>query len=176
MRNRLITHLRAFSVLALLLVFGCDQTEAPLAPDTSKGFGKKAQLEVINPNAGILPAEIQVADATEVMIDIKPGTEYNYINPWSKGLITVAVLTTEDFDATTVDPLTVVFGPNSAAEFHERGHIEDIDYDGDLDLILHFKTNLTGIACGDLSATLTGYTVDEEPIMGSDDIILVKCE
>jgi hypothetical protein len=47
-------------------------------------------------------------------IDIKPGSFPNSINPRSKGVIPVAILTTDTFDATTVDPLSVTFGPDEA--------------------------------------------------------------
>lgn len=38
------------------------------------------------------------------------------------------------------------------------GHIEDVDGDGDLDLALHFRTQDTGIECGDTPASLAGET------------------
>ena len=90
-------------------------------------------------------------------------------------MISVAILTTEDFDATTVDPLSVEFGPNGATEAHNRGHIEDVDGDGDDDMVLHFRTQETGIQCGDTSASLTGQTFDGTPIEGSDAIQTVGC-
>jgi hypothetical protein len=108
-------------------------------------------------------------------IDIKPGSFPNAINPKSKGVIPVAILTTNTFDATTVDPLSVKFGPNGAAEAHGRGHYEDVDEDGDLDLVLHFRTQETGIQCGDTSASLTGETGDGEVIQGADMITTVGC-
>jgi hypothetical protein len=117
----------------------------------------------------------EVVPFTPISIDIKPGSDPNSINPRSRGVITVAILTTEDFDATTVDPLSVAFGPNGATETHNRGHIEDVDGDGDNDLVLHFNTQETGIQCGDTEASLTGETVDGTPIEGADAIVTVGC-
>jgi hypothetical protein len=109
-------------------------------------------------------------------IDIKPGSDPNSINPKSKGVVSVAILTTETFDATTVDPLSVEFGPDGATETHGKGHIEDVDEDGDLDLVLHFKTQETGIVCGDTSASLTGETFDGDPIEESYSVKTVGCK
>jgi hypothetical protein len=117
-----------------------------------------------------------------VEIDVKPGGDRNSINPRSKGKIPLAILTTNiadgdssNFDAMQVDPLTVAFGPNGAAQAHRRGHVADIDGDGDADLILHFNTQETGIQCGDIEATLTGETFSGQLISGSDTIDTVGC-
>ncbi len=114
-------------------------------------------------------------EVVEVHIDIKPGSFPNSINPRSKGVIPVAILTTPTFDATTVDPLSVMFGPNGATEAHGRGHIEDADGDGDNDLVLHFRTQATGVQCGDTSASLTGQTGSGQAIAGADSIVTVGC-
>jgi hypothetical protein len=111
-----------------------------------------------------------------VDVDIKPGSDPNAINPRNLGVIPVAIVTTEDFDATTVDPLSVEFGPGGAMEAHGTGHVEDVDRDGDLDLMLHFKTQETGIQCGDTSATLIGKTFAGQRIEGSDSIATVGCK
>jgi cysteine-rich repeat protein len=113
---------------------------------------------------------------TDVTIDIKPWSFPNSINLGSKGKLTVAILTTDDFDATTVDPLSVEFGPDSALEAHGKGHIEDVDDDGDLDLVLHFKTLESGIACGETEVRLTGETFDGQDIEGYDSIQTVGCK
>ncbi|MEE8160884.1 MAG: hypothetical protein V3T61_04530 [Acidobacteriota bacterium] len=111
----------------------------------------------------------------EVTIDIKPGSDPNGINPANRGLIPVAVLTTDTFDALTVSPMTVRFGQSGAGMAHRSGHLEDADGDGDLDLVLHFRTQETGVQCGDTSASLTGETFDGQPLQGSDSIVTVGC-
>ena len=105
-----------------------------------------------------------------VDIDIKPGSDPNSINPSNRGVIPVAILTTEDFDATTVDADTVRFGPAGAAKAHKQAHVRDADHDGDLDLVLHFPTQDTGIAEGDTEACLTGQTHGGVRIMGCDSV------
>lgn len=126
------------------------------------------ELEVDISGPNVCPPEV-------VQIDIKPRRDPNSINLRSKGPIPVAVLTTEDFDATTVDPDTVQFGPSGASvdmtgSGKLRAAIKDVDHDGDLDLILRFRTQDTGIAPGDTEACLTGQTYDGVPIEGCDSV------
>jgi hypothetical protein len=118
----------------------------------------------------------RVSAGIPVTIDIKSGSFPNSINPKSNGVIPVAILTTNTFDATTVDPLSIKFGPNGATEAQGRGHNEDVDGDGDLDLVLHFRTQETGIQCGDTSSSVTGQTFDGQGIEGSDSIKTVGCK
>jgi hypothetical protein len=120
--------------------------------------------------------EFQAPAVRTVALDIKPGESPNTINPRSKGVIPVAILTTGAFDATTVDPLSVRFGPKGAKEAHNKGHIEDVNHDGEPDLVLHFQTQATGIACGETAASLTGATRDGDLIQGSDAITTVGCK
>jgi hypothetical protein len=113
---------------------------------------------------------------TTVTIDIKPGSDPNSINPRSRGKIPVAILTTNDFDATTVDPNTVLFGATGTEAAPVQSALEDVDRDGDTDMILHFNTQDTGIVCGATSASLTGETFSGQPIEGSDSIKTVGCK
>lgn len=108
-------------------------------------------------------------------IDVKPQGFPNALNPRSRGVVPVAVLTTAQLDATTVDPASARFGPAAAPAAHAGGHLEDVDGDGDVDMLLHFRTQATGIACGETSATLTAETFDGQPLSGSDSIVTVGC-
>ena len=111
-----------------------------------------------------------------ITIDIKPGSFPNSINPNSQGVIPVAILTTSAFDATTVDPNTVLFGATGTEAAPVQSALEDVDGDGDTDLVLHFNTQETGIQCGDTTASLTGQTLGGQAIKGSDSIKTVGCE
>ena len=110
-----------------------------------------------------------------VTIDIKPGSNPNGIKVGDKnGLIPVAILTTGSFDARTVDPSTVKCGPGNAKA--TRSVLQDVDNDGDLDLLLFFKIGETNIVCGQTSATLKGETFGGTKIEGSDSIKTVPCK
>ena len=115
-----------------------------------------------------------------VGIDIKPGSDPNSINPKSKGLIPVAILGSATFDVTTVDVTTLAFGPNAATPAHDltdpvvyAEHLQDVNGDGFTDLVSHYRTQATGIAKPDTSATLTGQTTGGIPITGTDAVRIV---
>ena len=116
---------------------------------------------------------ITVVCGIPVAIDIKPGSYPNSVNPRDHGVVPVAIITTPTFDATAVAPTSVKFGPNLAVAV--RSAFEDVDGDGDLDMILHFRTQETGIECGDTAASLTGLTNSGQAIKGSDSIRTVGC-
>ncbi len=83
------------------------------------------------------------------------------------GVVPVAILTTGDFDATTVDHTTVRFGDAAETHGNRRGvtrHEEDFDGDGDTDLVFHFRANETGYGCETTNTALTGSTFAGQPI------------
>jgi hypothetical protein len=105
----------------------------------------------------------------EVEIDIKPGSFPNSINLKSKGKVPVAILTTDDFDASDVNPDTVDFaGANPL-----RWIMEDVDNDGDHDMLLHFKTQELDLTKESTEATLEGETYDVIKIIGTDSVNIV---
>jgi hypothetical protein len=110
-----------------------------------------------------------------VSIDIQPGSDPTPINPRNRGVIPVAILTTDTFDATTVQAGSVRFGATGSEAAPVRVAVEDVNNDGRADLLLFFNTQDTGIQCRDTSASLTGKTVSGQVIEGSDTITTVGC-
>jgi hypothetical protein len=128
---------------------------------------------------------VVVFDATQAFVaQVSPNTlplvpseiRPEKINPRSKGVVSLVIFSTPDFDATRVDPLSVRFGRGKATEVHKRGHLSDVDGDGYTDIVLHFSTPATGIACGDTKASFTGKTFAREAIRGADSIATAGCK
>ena len=99
----------------------------------------------------------------------------NAINAKSKDVIPVAVLGSVNFDATQVDFSTVKFGPGKASPVHD-GYVEDVNRDDIFDMLFHFNTQDTGIACGDTKATLSGETFGGDAFTGTDSVKTAGCQ
>jgi predicted outer membrane repeat protein len=107
----------------------------------------------------------------QVEIDIKPGCAENKINLKSWGVLEVAVKTTKDFDARSIDPRTVVFAGATPV-----GRLcYDIDRDRDKDVIFFFMIHkLVGLNENSTEATLTGMTKDGKPFEGTGTVTIIK--
>lgn len=166
-----------------------DANDFSLAPGSTVGFTLQVNLSSLTPfcssdcgastpfpSSGGRGDIVIASPVLAVAIDIKPGTYPNSINPRSKGRTPVAVLTTDAFDATSVDPATVRFGMTGTEAAPVHAALADVDGDGDVDLIVHFKTQDTGIQCGDKSASLRGLRFDGQAVGGSDSVETVGCK
>ncbi|MGD8499104.1 MAG: hypothetical protein PVJ86_00560 [Phycisphaerales bacterium] len=119
--------------------------------------------------------------ALDVTIDIKPGSDDNAINLGSNGVVPVAILSTAEFDATDVDPETVVLeGSTVAIRGNGKKYLaqeEDINSDGLTDLVLQVETeNFTPGSLQDGVASLSGKTTGGQLIEGEDTITIVPPE
>jgi len=126
------------------------------------------------------PPILDVVDTLIVEINIRPGTPNNMIvlnNP--KMIVTVALLTTPEFDAMTADPSTVLFEGATEREFGKwkkhnphrpaRSGI-DVDRDGDKDMLFFFNVGDTQLTKESTEGTLTGSTVDGKAFKGTDKV------
>lgn len=116
-----------------------------------------------------------------VDIDIKPGSYPNAINLGSNGVIPVAILSSDAFDATTVDPETVSLAGAGVAVRGKGNKClasqEDVNGDGLTDLVVKIETeNLGPGTFQNGTAILTGETSDGVKFTGSDEITIVPPE
>lgn len=113
----------------------------------------------------------------EAVIDIKPDSSRNPINPASQGVVPVAILGSLGFDVADVDVTTLAFGPGAAAPFHDPGgHLADVNDDGFTDLLSHYPTPESGLAWGDTEACVTGELLDGTAFEDCDEIqTLPRC-
>jgi hypothetical protein len=162
-------------------------------PGTSEGFilnsaaGYQAglvDLGVLDPNTGIGSVSQQYAAVRilgelavqNVPIDVRPGGYPNSINIKSLGVIPVAILSSDTFDARTVDKSTVRFGATGTEAAPVKSLVTDVNADGMPDLLLYFKVQASGFACGNTSASLTGQTFSGQAIQGTDSVKIVGCQ
>ncbi len=129
---------------------------------------------------GMYASRTQVQPRLVVEIDIKPGSYPNTINLGSQGVIPVAVLSSADFNATTVDPTSVQLSGAGVAvrgQGKSLAHVEDVNGDGLFDLVCQVETeNLDPGAFQGGEAILTGETFDGTPIEGRDEIVIVPSQ
>jgi hypothetical protein len=114
-----------------------------------------------------------------IAIDIMPGKHHESISFHSHGEITVAILSTSEFNASDiVDKDSLTFGrtgnEDSLAFCYYRP--EDVNGDGLKDLVCHFYAEDTGFQRGDREGILKGTTKDGMPIQGSDSVKIHPCE
>ena len=120
---------------------------------------------------------------TTVPFDIKPGSDPNSVNLKSKGVLPVAVLSTDMFDVSDINVSTLLFGDplllddGGMAASPLRYAYEDVSDDGLLDLTLKFSmrdlVNYDALGLDSIEGLLTGELLDGTPFEGLDSIRIV---
>lgn len=99
----------------------------------------------------------------QISIDIKPGGgKVAPINPKSRGGIPVALLSSDDFNALTVDFNSLTFGSTGDEPSLQRCGKggEDVNGDGRLDLVCHFENQVAKFEATDLEGIVKGKGAD----------------
>jgi murein DD-endopeptidase MepM/ murein hydrolase activator NlpD len=124
-------------------------------------------LSVTDKDGGVGSDDLELTvEYFSVGVDIKPDGAPNPVNLSGNGVIPVAILSSADFDATTIDPATLRLGdgadPDTPVATRPNGtyqvHAEDANEDGVLDLVVHVRVNEL-VANGDLTPTTTSLVV-----------------
>ena len=122
--------------------------------------------------------QLLISSIMRVSIDIKPGSFPNSINLSSEGVIPVAILSSETFDATTVNPATVSLAGAKVKMAGNSGkylcHKEDVNRDNIIDLVCQVVTAEFMIEEGESVAILEAETFDGTPIRGEDIVTIVS--
>lgn len=111
------------------------------------------------------------ASVTHTDLDIKPNSDPNSVNMKRKGVTSVAILSTDTFDA--VDEVvqgTIKFGRSGTEAEALRCSPEDANGDGLTDLVCHFKVSETGFVDGDTEGVLTAELTDGSLLFSTDSI------
>jgi hypothetical protein len=118
--------------------------------------------------------DITIRVRRTVGVDIKPGSFPNSINVnpiVRNGVIPVAILGSATFDVGAIDRTTLAFAALGATPVHKKlGHLEDVNGDGYVDLVSHYRVNETGIMVGDVEACVVGETTDGIAFRGCDSV------
>ncbi|HVO40705.1 MAG TPA: vWA domain-containing protein [Spirochaetia bacterium] len=114
-----------------------------------------------------------------VKIDIEPWCRGNDINMKRDEIIPVAVLSSDTFDARTLDPATVTFAGAHALQcektkwhgwrhHHVRHHTWDVNRDGKPDAVFFFHLDDTTLTLSSTEGVLQGATVSGLAVEGKD--------
>ena len=114
--------------------------------------------------------------AMRVSIDVKPGDTPTTIEPGRQGMIPIAILSTAQFDASTVDASTIRIGPTGTEATIFRSNMDDVDRDGKIDMLLLVRVQEMAIKCGNTTIILKAKTKAGRQIEGSEVVKLEGCE
>ena len=153
-----------------------DDTERYVLPTPIVADALRLELDLTSTDRLGSVSELQAFGVRILDVDIKPGSFPNSINRRSKGVVPVAILGSADFDVGVVNVSTLEFGPGNAAPAHDLmggayfGHLQDVNSDGYIDLVSHYRQREAGFTGGEVEACLTGETTGGIPFEGCDSV------
>ncbi len=166
----------------------CNDVDSDEAtPSVSCSIGQ-TDISLIVTNTYGVSSEADVTTITvsfiTVGLDIKPGSFPNVINLGSNGVIPVAFLTDSLFDASMIDPASVNLRGQDLSDgiVKLRGKkdapvpmssLEDVDDDGDLDLVVHLVTEKLAEYGLEADCEIGALTYDGYVVSGMDSIYIV---
>ena len=159
------------AVLGVLLGLGVGSPASAYESLAGEGLGASTTAEG-GSSAEAVFSEPVTPTGVQVAIDIRPGSERNPVNPKSNGVLPVAILSSETFDATEADPSTVFLeeAPVASQSKHDKflTHEEDVNGDGLADLVVKIETQLLDLESPTGTAVLVGSTFEGQAFWGED--------
>lgn len=112
-------------------------------------------------------------DAT---IDVTPSDPANRISCNPRSEVSVAILTDYGFDATNIDAATLEVGQQdrSLSRQEPKTRLQDVDGDGDLDLIAQLPLQGSGVACSQDRLMVSGLTKQGRHFAGVQSVTMVR--
>lgn len=112
--------------------------------------------------------------ATQVDIDVLPGEASKFIDGAARSTVPVAILSSADFDATTVNPTSVKLAgapitKGKGAQW-AKGVLSDVNGDGRIDLVVYVSVYSLHLSAGKSDAKLTAVTFDGKSVSGSQQV------
>jgi hypothetical protein len=156
-----------------LLEPALDTAGQPIAGTVDAPDGMSATFTGISRLSTVVGLRAQI-QTTRVTVDIDPRSATNVINSRNQGLLSVAIITTPQFDASLADPRTVKIGGASILMVGKKDRPIavrlDVDHDGDRDLVVVVRLDDLDLAEGANVLMLEGLTSDGRRIEGEDTV------
>ncbi|HLF74710.1 MAG TPA: hypothetical protein VI524_10210 [Anaerolineales bacterium] len=140
------------------------------------------QVLVFGSPSAVRAEEMTCPPHTPVSTDIKPPEYPNKINLSARGLLPVAVLTTQDFDASRFTPEMAHLSDASTAmtmgcvgAAATRWKLDDVNGNGQLDLVFFFRIQDLNLTTSSTAATLMAhgpYGSSVIHILGTDSVLV----
>ncbi len=160
---------KRIALVAVAVLFACAEQESPTAPHSTS--------TVSTPESS---ASSTTSSSIPISIDVRPFTIADRIPLNAGGVLPVALLGTEELDVLSVDATTLAFGPAGGpftAPIHDLGiegvltdHLKDLDLDGRLDLVTHYRIADLEFEDGDEFGCMTGFTQEGLALEGCAEI------
>ncbi|MEZ4670055.1 MAG: S8/S53 family peptidase [Anaerolineae bacterium] len=154
-----------------------DGTNPPLEPPVLDASGNKILTNSNIATDDMAPLACHPPAVITVGIDVKPDSPSNRINLKSWGKLSVAILSSDTFDATQVNPVTVTLAgalviiKNNGRPFAD---FKDVNHDRKLDLVVWVSIRDLQLDENSTEAILIGMTFGGQAIQGSDKVSIVQ--
>jgi hypothetical protein len=105
-----------------------------------------------------------------ITIIVDPGTV-----PRFEDRFALVVLSTRSFDSQTLDPESVRLNPAGSQPLKKPRFEQDVDLDGDIDLVLYFAVPDTGVTCRPVRLSLSATLTNGLPVEGDHAVDIDSC-